>query len=346
MKDRLLGKTRSAFMLLMFVTTQTHFSALAGPACPPPPPPPPGGQHPALLASYATRPPWKVAGVDYAVGVPPAATLTDWQLLSGPGITVNTTAMPPYVRVDNTSNVVISGVDFSLHGGAVVFFINSPNPTVTGSKFGGANLAQDTARIIFADQDSPNFTVSYNTIDGGGSCSGSSLVGAAGANTTTLTYNWLKNFSQHVLEMLVNGSSSSIVYKYNLIEKGGTCPGAYLDYLQFGGRANYSPVDVEYNTSYQTWQATRGEGYDFGSYGTGPIQNVTLAYNVMIAAGSPIALSYMVAGGGSQNAGIAHDNYIDPTASSYGWLYYGSFTGWNFSNNYNMTTGAIQPGSP
>jgi hypothetical protein len=93
---RLLGKTRSALMLLMFLTAQTHFSALAQPA--------PGGQHSALLASYAKRPPWKVAGVDYAVGVPPAATLTDWQLLSGPGITVNTTAMPPYVRVDNTSN--------------------------------------------------------------------------------------------------------------------------------------------------------------------------------------------------------------------------------------------------
>jgi hypothetical protein len=59
-------------MLLMFVTAQTHFSALAQPA--------PGGQHPALLASYVKRPPWKVAGVDHAVGVPPTATLTDWKL--------------------------------------------------------------------------------------------------------------------------------------------------------------------------------------------------------------------------------------------------------------------------
>ena len=39
----------SALMLLMFVTAQTHFSALAQPA--------PGGQHPALLASYVKRPP-------------------------------------------------------------------------------------------------------------------------------------------------------------------------------------------------------------------------------------------------------------------------------------------------
>jgi hypothetical protein len=106
---RLLGKTRSALMLLMFLTAQTHFSALAQPA--------PGGQHSALLASYAKRPPWKVAGVDHAVGVPSTATPTDWRFLSGPGITVNTTAPLPYVCVDNTRNVIISGVDFSLHGG-------------------------------------------------------------------------------------------------------------------------------------------------------------------------------------------------------------------------------------
>jgi len=45
MNGRLLGKTRSALMLLMFLTAQTHFSALAQPA--------PGGQRSALLASYA-----------------------------------------------------------------------------------------------------------------------------------------------------------------------------------------------------------------------------------------------------------------------------------------------------
>jgi len=85
---------------------------------------------------------------------------------------VNTTAPLPYVRVDNTSNVVISGVDFSLHGGAEIFFVNFPNPTVTGSKFGGTNLAHTTASLIFADKDSPNFTVSYNTVDGGGNGQG------------------------------------------------------------------------------------------------------------------------------------------------------------------------------
>jgi Transposase len=49
------------------------------------------------------------------------------------------------------------------------------NLTVTSSKFGGTNLAHAPASIIFADRDSPNFTVSCNTIDGGGNGAGSSL---------------------------------------------------------------------------------------------------------------------------------------------------------------------------
>jgi hypothetical protein len=252
---------------------------------------------------------------------------------------------PPWIRVADTSNVVISGVDFSLHGGAEIYFVNSPNPTVTSSNFGGENLAKITAAVIFADSGSPGLTVSHNTIRGAGAGSGSTLVGTAGPGKITLTYNWLKNFPQHVLEILINNAPYSVTYRNNLIEKGGTSPGVHLNFLQFGSNSNSSLfVDVEYNTSYQTWQATGGEGYQFGSYGTGLIQNVTLAYNVMIAAGSPVAMSAMVHGGGAQNAGVAHDNYIDPTAA-YFWLYPGSFAGGYVYNNYNMTTGAILPAS-
>jgi hypothetical protein len=354
MKGRLLGKTRSALLLLTFVTAQAHFSALA--QCPPPsPPPPPGAQHPALLANYVLRPPWKVAGVDYAVGVPSTATLTDWQCLSGPGITVNTTAMPPYVRVDNTSNVVISGVDFSLHGGAVVFFVNSPNPTVISSLFAGKNLTKlNGSAVIYADPSSPGLTVSYNIINGAGAGGGGTLVGAAGPGTITLTYNWLKHFPQHVLELLIQSGPYSVVYKYNLIERGGMQVTDHLNYLQIGSHSNASSVDVEYNTSYQTRQIAAGEGYQFEpALAPFLVQNVTLAYNVMIAAapgaGLPVptallSMSAMVHAGGTQNAGMAHDNYIDRTAAYY-WFYPGSFSGWKFYNNYNMTTGAIMPAS-
>jgi hypothetical protein len=343
MKGQLLRKTRPALALLMFVTAQTHFSAHAQ-TCPPPPPPTPGAQRPTLLASYAKRPPWKVAGVDFAVGVPPMTTRTDWRSLSGPGIIVNTTAMPPYVRVDSTSNVVISSVDFSLHGGANLLFINSPNPTVVSSKFGGTNLTKISNAVIWADPNSPGLTVRYSTLDGAGSGSGSTLVSVASAGTTTLEYNWFKNFSQHVLEESQSTAVSiAVVYKYNLIEQGGMTPGAHLNYLQFGSAAAASVV-VAYNTSYQTpvVSTPSGEGFQFYANGAGgSVKNVTFAYNTMIATGGVPgrAMSYMNHGGGSQNAGIRHDNYVDPTAA-YGPLYPGAFTGWTSSNNYLMTTGA------
>jgi hypothetical protein len=329
-------------MLLMFVTAQAHFSALAQtrpPTCPPTcvvPPPPPGAQHPTLLAGYAVRPPWKVAGVDYAVGVPSTATLTDWQLLSGPGIAVNATAVPPHVDVYNTSNVVISGVDFSLHGGASLRFENSPNGTVISSNFGGINLTQTLNCVIWADPQSPGLTVKYSTVDGGGPGLLSTLISNRGAGTITLEYNWLKNSPQHVLEEVqLPGVPSAIVYRYNLVERNGRSAGAHLNILQ-SPSDTVTPVDVEFNTTYQTPQAASGEGFQFGGH------NIIFAYNTMIATGGArgSAMSYMVHADGPLNVpAVAHDNYVDPTAA-YGWIYPGSVNGWYFYNNYNMTTGA------
>ena len=347
MTHKLLKKTQTAFTLLILAQAllPAHAQTCPPPSSPPPPispSSPPSGQHPTLLSKYALRPSWTVAGVDYAVGVPSTTTLTDWQSVKVPGCTVSTSASPPRVNCNNTSNIVISGVDFSLHGGAIIVFVNSPNATVQNSNFGGPNEALTLAGVINADGTSPGLTVRYNSIDGGGAGVQSTLVSAGGGGTTTLEYNWLRDFSQHVIE--VNSRSGagtvSVVYKYNLVEQGGMTPGAHLNFLQFGTNTNTTSVDLEYNTFYQTYQKAGGEGYQFLDNGPSPIQNITMAYNVMIAAGTPTAMSAMVHGGGSQNAGIAHDNYVDPT-SAYYWTYSGSMTGWNIYNNYKMTTGAL-----
>ncbi len=74
--------------------------------------------------------------------------------------------------------------------------------------------------VFVTAQPPPGLTVSYNTIDGAGAGNGSALVGAAGAGTTTLTYNWLKHFPQRVLEINTATAPYSVLYKYNLIERG------------------------------------------------------------------------------------------------------------------------------
>ena len=191
-----------------------------------------------------------VAGVDYAVGIPSGTALTSWETLSGPGITVNVSGH--YVSVYNTSNVTIKNVDFSVSGGAYLYFVNSPNATVSNCNFGGTNLTSISNAVIAADANSGGLTVENCVIDGAGAGTGSTLISAGGSGTVTLEYNWFKNFPQHVLELTQgSGTSFSVVYKYNLIEQGAETPAAHLNYLQFNSGAATSVV-VEYNTSYQT----------------------------------------------------------------------------------------------
>jgi hypothetical protein len=313
---------------------------------PPQPPPPQGAQYPTLLNGYKIRPAWKVVGVDYYVGVPVGIKLSDWQNLQGPGINVVATASPPYVVVYDTNNVTISGVDFSLHGGAFIRFANCSNPSVINSNFGGPNLSNIPAGVIIADSYSPNLTVMNTTIDGaqagGTGPGGSSLISNQGGGITVIEYNWLKNAPQHVLEEAQQTSlSMSLVYSYNLVEQSGWQVGAHPNYLQFD-YGDASSVLVEYNTFYNTPQTSSGESLQFYDNGSGYVSNVTWAYNVMIATGGPpgSARSSFIHGGGSQNNGMGYDNYVDTTGAWF--LYYpGSMTGWQLNNNYNMVTGAL-----
>jgi hypothetical protein len=42
-----------------------------------------------MLNGYAARPAWKVAGVDYHVGIPDGQALTDWRTISDPAVGVD-----------------------------------------------------------------------------------------------------------------------------------------------------------------------------------------------------------------------------------------------------------------
>src|ERR1700692_3502627 len=66
-------------------------------------------QHPALLDGYAVRPPWMVAGVDYAVGFMSTSALRDWHDLKETGMSI----VGNLVRIDNISGAHLNLVDFS-----------------------------------------------------------------------------------------------------------------------------------------------------------------------------------------------------------------------------------------
>ena len=97
-------------------------------------------QLPTLLSGFQARPSWYVAGVDYAVGYG-STQLTDWESISIPGVTVNTSTNTVTIT---GNNVTLNGIDFSLHGGAQLI-VNGSNDVASNCNFlYGATMASQS----------------------------------------------------------------------------------------------------------------------------------------------------------------------------------------------------------
>ena len=106
-------------------------------------------QYPALLSGYASRPPWKVAGVDYTVGIDRGLYPTDANLrdplpsgsLAAALVALGCTHANNIMTIGGNrsgaaaDNTVIEGYDFSLHGGIEVKIAAAP-PATWGSPKG------------------------------------------------------------------------------------------------------------------------------------------------------------------------------------------------------------------
>ena len=297
-------------------------------------------QLPNLLSGYAVRPPWQVAGVDYAVGVPAGTTLQDWETLSIPGVTVEKN----YVAITG-NNITLNGIDFSLHGGAKVDIFGS-NDTIINSNFlYGSAMAAASASGIMGGTGS-NVTLEYDTFNGNGTALGSSassqsaILSESWTGTNTIEYNYFSNFNQHVVE---EEGASSLIYKYNLIYDGGTgSAGAHVNYLQMGNNV-YPSLTVEFNTTYQpTVNVSGGEGFQLYPNGGGTT-NATLAYNTMIY-GPDGTGTVHVPGGGGQGTVTAtiYDNYINKqNGGSYFYPDPNAGTLDKYSGDINLVTGAL-----
>jgi hypothetical protein len=296
-------------------------------------------QHPALLDGYATRPPWNVAGVDYAVGIPTGTVLKDWQTISQMGVSVDTTNNTVYL---SGNNVTLNAIDFSLHGGAQLVITGS-NDTISNSNFVyGPSMLPDSA-VIAAN--GSNATIENCVIDGNGPTLGAaianqtSLINGSNKGVMTILYNVLKNFNQHAVE--ANGSGG-LNYQYNLIENGGSgAAGAHVNFLQFGGATGYNSVTVQFNTTYlPTIGASGGEGFQMYNNGTGNI-NGTLAYNTIVNAPDGSGRPHIpgTSGKGVTTANV-HDNYIDKKGSQ-AWFYHDANAGTLdiYTSNIDLRTG-------
>ncbi|OKO90678.1 hypothetical protein AC629_04245 [Bradyrhizobium sp. NAS80.1] len=155
----------------------------------------PGGapQLPNLLSGYTVRPSWKVAGVDYAVGITSGTVLKDPATINMAGVTVDKSLHQVIVTA---SNVTLDGYDFSLAGGWELV-TQAANTTVSNSNF---KIGANHNPLITAGNGSSNLTVLNCVLDGNNTYDtlDNDLIGAFTPGLT-VKYSVLENGYAHLI---------------------------------------------------------------------------------------------------------------------------------------------------
>lgn len=198
--------------------------------------------HPGLLAKYKRRPPCQAAGIDYRVGYKSALVLKDpaeavWRY------SFSYDSSRHMLRCNRGSGGIISGYDFSLHGGMGIYDASCVNLTIENSKFVvGPNCLSPINQATAAS----GINVRNNLIDGGGyiaECAGNPVgedILLGGNGPKIIEYNWMRNAAQHFVTLA--GTGGSVRVRYNLVERCGFYQGNHCNGIQFVGGVWYAPV--------------------------------------------------------------------------------------------------------
>jgi hypothetical protein len=284
---------------------------------------------PKLLTGYAVRPPWKVAGVDYCVGVPGDVSLKDPMTIVDnvtiPGAHREVFGGRNYLVVDG-DGVVVDGYDFSLHGGWQVD-VKGSNATIKNSAF----LSQSSSSLpIYFEASAAGGSVSNCNIDGNNGtrdADGGPLLRIMGAvGTFFIKYNSFKAAYADMIDLgnSTAGVTQSFDIRYNLFHNAGmgTDQQGHPDYVQsFWRRAD--AVVVNFNTLVQSLAPAQGgsQGLMIGSEVVGAMiqRKVEVSNNTMIAL--PFSLrgtgregvypGMSLASGQIEGTATVSNNYID-----------------------------------
>jgi hypothetical protein len=191
-------------------------------------------QHPTFFNGYAqgngqtytTRPNWNVAGVDFGVAYPAATVLQDALNAGGtasaiPGCSYDATNVR---LICSTTNQIIDGYDFSLHGCTKLLYNNptSTSFTVRNSKFGSGPGCESGGGYLVGNNNSTTATTNliiqnslFDQNAGVGTPSLTNMVTWGGHGTVDITYSAFLNGGARDISP---NSDSNISYKYNYIE--------------------------------------------------------------------------------------------------------------------------------
>ena len=284
-------------------------------------------QLPSLLQAYRShRPKWDVAGVDYYVGMPIGTVLKD-PAAAPDGCSYDDST--PTLQC-NGDGLVVSGYDFSLHGGTKIK-ISGSNNTITKNNFAQAPNCQDPL-IYFTIDAGASLNISQNSFDGGsGTCKnldfGGMIFGLYGDKSKlTMQYNYFHGTPQDVIDnMGPKSGSATLVVQYNLFDGHGYH--SHADVVQFNG-GNFTGSAVTFNTYNHPYTPASSAGtqpFHIEAQLTAAIAQTTVAYNTLVISGScnggrnfPVGCSANIGISCKQDSGrnsntdfSAYGNYID-----------------------------------
>lgn len=331
-----------------------------------------------IPTTYAARPAWAVAGVDYYVGIPTGTSLADpsTTLPSGASYSGNVVTV-------TGCNVTLNALDFTLHSGIMITVNVSSSScvtTVTNCKFQAYNVLQPIAFITTLGTGG-SFVFNNNQYDGlaatGGTGSGFAVNDPIeGQGTVTMEYNYFHNFDSKVIQM--SGLSGAPVFteKYNLFSNFGYCDTPPCSH----GEAEYTfgssslKIDFEYNT-YAVAFTSSGhndltaphaiQADSVNITGTSDLNNVVLAPGPQNTCDAGNADAYTASGviyngdqeGGTLSGTTFKGDYVDNSATFFPW--YNDYTSGHTTltvgpNNIDAgsgslcgdTTATLNPGIP
>ncbi len=303
--------------------------------------------------TYATRPPWRVAGVDYPVGIPSATVLKDPStatLPAGCSYSSNT------VTCNSTGSLTINGYDFSLHN-CIYLDIYNYTGTIT---IENSNFAMGSSTACQSQ---------YGLFDLEPSTNGSSLIVQNNVfNDNAPTFPTLTNYFDVWDTYRTSGTS---LYQYNAflasigrpIETASagnwTAQYNYFEGINYGN-ATHGEIEImgstgtnvnftsEFNTSLMPanygggatsiWYISDGST-NGQTFGTVNLENNTNVTNLFGGSGGSVVVSVADTEFAYNPVTTANilNNYIDPTGSFFCYVNSTTATTTNVVGNINLT---------
>jgi hypothetical protein len=260
------------------------------------------------ISPYPVRPPWRVAGVDYRVGINTGVSLKDPALIN-PAIATRS-GQDPIVLGVQRDNVVLDGYDFTRGGWWQIRSNGRANLTISNSKLQNLCLDIDRGPI----------TVEYCEIDGLG-LAGETVFGCLAFLREGVSSKWRYNWLYNALNDFIDLSTSDIDARFNLFDTMGYGTGAHADAIQFAGDGTANNIKLLFNTYVHTARTSSSPSsfIDLETQaGTMPsMDRAEVAYNTAsytVRGAVPGGVFYRVgnAAGGRVNGAFVHDNYADP----------------------------------